>query len=107
MKYIKFALAVYVLSALISCASISQESQDQLAKPVNCETATQDIAALEGQKASRTRRMTAGVTSVMPMGAAQGLATGDTRARGSVATGRYNQQIDEKIAEIKKTCGLN
>ena len=105
--YCELVIAVCAAGALVSCSSISEQSQTELAKPVNCETATQDIAALETHKASRTRRVAAGVTSVMPMGAAQGMATGDTRARGSVATGRYNQQIDDKIAEIKKTCGLN
>ncbi len=83
-----------------------QGSQGKLAKPVNCETAKQDIATLEKEKASVARQAAAGVTSIMPVGAALALVTGDTKARAKVATGQYNKEIDAKIAEIKMTCGL-
>ncbi len=91
---------------LVSCSSISKDAKTQLAKPVNCETAKKDMAMLEKEKASVARQAAAGVTSILPVGAALALVTGDTKARAKVATGAYNRQIDEKIAEIKKTCGL-
>ncbi len=46
------------------------------------------------------------MTSILPVGAALALVTGGTKARAKVASGSYNRQIDEKIAEIKKTWGL-
>ena len=91
---------------LVSCSSISKEAKAKLAKPINCETAKKDMAMLEKEKASVARQAAAGVTSILPVGAALALVTGDTKARAKVATGAYNRQIDEKIAEIKKTCGL-
>lgn len=91
---------------LVSCSSISKDAKAKLAKPINCETAKKDIAMLEKEKASVARQAAAGVTSILPVGAALALVTGDTKARAKVATGAYNRQIDEKIAEIKKTCGL-
>jgi len=35
-----------------------------------------------------------------------GLLRGDTKDRAKVASGAYNKEIDAKITEIKKTCGL-
>ncbi len=106
MRYVKWVMVLCISTLLVSCSSISKEAKTQLAKPVNCETAKQDIATLEKEKASVARQAAAGVTSILPLGAALALVTGDTKARAKVATGSYNRQIDEKIAEIKKTCGL-
>ncbi len=106
MQYVKLVMVLYASALLVSCSSISKEAKAKLAKPVKCETAKRDIAALEKEKASVGRQALAGVTSVMPSGAALALVTGDTKARAKVATGSYNKQIKEKIAEIKKTCGL-
>ncbi len=91
---------------LVSCSSISKGAKAKLAKPINCETAKKDIATLEKEKASVARQAAAGVTSILPVGAALALVTGDTKARAKVASGSYNRQIDEKIAGIKKTWGL-
>ena len=106
MRYVKWVMVLCISTLLVSCSSISKEAKTQLAKPVNCETANKDIATLGKEKASVARQAAAGVTSVMPIGAALALVTGDTKSRAKVATGSYNRQIDEKIAEIKKTCGL-
>jgi len=106
MRYVKLAMVFCASVLLVSCSSISKEAKTQLAKPVNCETANKDIATLEKEKASVARQTAAGVGSVTPIGAATALLTGDTKARAKVATGAYNREIEEKIAEIKKTCGL-
>ncbi|MCH7570444.1 MAG: hypothetical protein IH919_07750 [Deltaproteobacteria bacterium] len=106
MRYVKLVMVLCASALLVSCSSISKEAKAKLAKPVNCETAKKDMAMLEKEKASVARQAAAGVTSILPVGAALALVTGDTKSRAKVATGAYNRQIDEKIAEIKKTCGL-
>ena len=70
MRYVKLAMVLCASALLVSCSSISKEAKTQLAKPVNCETAKQDIATLEKEKASVARQAAAGVTSIMPIGAA-------------------------------------
>ena len=106
MRYVKLVMVLCASALLVSCSSISKEAKAKLAKPVNCETAKKDMAILEKEKASVARQAAAGVTSILPVGAALALVTGDTKARAKVATGAYNRQIDEKTAEIKKTRGL-
>ncbi len=106
MRYVKLVMVLCASALLVSCSSISKDAKAKLAKPINCETAKKDIATLEKEKASVARQAAAGVTSILPVGAALALVTGDTKARAKVATGAYNRQIDENIAGIKKTCGL-
>jgi hypothetical protein len=91
---------------LAACAPISQQAKDDLAKPVNCETAQADIAALEAEKTSVAEQAAAGVRSVVPAAAVGGLLMGTTKDKAKVATGAYNKELEAKIAEIKVTCGL-
>ncbi len=72
---------------LVSCSSISKDAKAKLAKPINCETAKKDIATLEKEKASVARQAAAGVTSIMPIGAATALLTGDTKSRAKNVVG--------------------
>ena len=90
--------------ALVACAPISQQAKDDLAKPVNCETAEADIAALESEKASVAEQAAAGVRSVVPASAVIGILAGRAKDKAKVATGTYNREIEAKIAEIKATC---
>lgn len=107
MRHVKLALVFYAGGSLAACGpSISEQAKAKLAKPVNCQTAKKDIAALEKEKKSVTTQVTAGVRSVVPTAAVAGLLRGDTKDRAKVASGAYNKEIDAKIAEIKKTCGL-
>ena len=103
----RLAFLVMCGLALAACAGpISQEAKDSLAKPVNCDTAEADIAALESERASVAEQTTAGVRSVVPAAAVGGLLMGTTKDKAKVATGAYNQELEDKIAEIKTTCGL-
>jgi hypothetical protein len=90
----------------LACQTISKEAKEDLAKPVNCETALQDIMALENEKASVMKQIAEGVTAVAPAGAVIGILTLQEGDKLKVAVGEYNHQITEKIKEIKTTCGL-
>ena len=102
----KSALTVCLPLLLAGCTGMSQEAKTIKKQPVNCATAKGDIKILENEKASVTTQAVSGVASVMPSGMAMGILTGTSRDRASVATGSYNRRLDEKIAEIKQTCGL-
>ncbi len=98
---------VFAACLIVGCAApISDEAKQGLAKPVNCDTGAADIAALESEKASVAEQTAAGVRSVVPAAAIGGLLMGTTKDKAKVATGVYNQELEDKIAEIKTTCGL-
>jgi len=46
------------------------------------------------------------VTMIYPASAVLSILTGVEGTKYQVATGEYNEAIDKKIAEIKRTCGL-
>ncbi len=56
-------------------------SHDRMSKTGRLRDGKKGIAALEKEKASVARQTAAGVTSVMPVGAALALVTGATKAR--------------------------
>ena len=103
----RLVLLVMCGLALAACAGpISEEAKDSLAKPVSCETGAADIAVLEAEKASVADQTIAGVKSVVPAAAVMGILAGTTKDKAKVATGVYNQELEDKIAEIRTTCSL-
>ena len=50
--------------------------------------------------------MAAGVSSIVPVGLVVGTVTGQEGTNVKVAAGSYNKMLDNKIAEIKRECGL-
>ena len=48
----------------------------------------------------------AGVTSIVPLSLVHNLYTGTEDEHLQVAIGEYDRDIDHKVAEIKRTCGL-
>jgi len=104
-----------VLVSLSGCANrtnlsphptISPEAKESLEAPINCSTAYRDIEVLEDEKASVGKQIISGVRAVVPFSAAAGILMGDYRDRAEVATGKYNEDIEAKIAEIKRQCGI-
>ena len=51
-------------------------------------------------------QVASGVMAVTPAGIVTGVVTGTEHDKIKVATGEYDRQIDRKIAEIKRVCGL-
>ncbi len=74
--------------------------------PVNCATAEGDLRVLEGEKAHVAERIAAGVTAIVPAGAALGILTQTESTKLKVATGKYNELIDKRIAQIKAECDV-
>lgn len=100
-------VALCALLGAAACAPISDEAKQQLAKPVDCRSADSDIAALQDHRASQLMEMVSGPTIMLPPGVVAALARGrgDIGDQMRVAGGAYNQDIDNKIAQIKAACG--
>ncbi len=101
------ALTAIVGVALVlgACQSMGG-GEKEMAKPINCSTAKPDIATLQKERASVLREMGAGVQTFVPIGAVIGLFQGKYDKNSRIAGGPYNKDIDAKIGDIKKTCGV-
>ncbi len=107
MQLVGTAVVATSLIFVFGCArSIPEDVKAEMAKPIDCSIADQDIATLESEKASAAEQVSAGARSIVPVAAIAGLLRGDTKDRAAVASGKYNKQLDAKIAEIKQECGL-
>lgn len=107
---------------LVACEAIEQaeESNKVLEAPVNCATAEDDLRILERERASVADRKAAGAstmasTSQIYGSGSTGGRTGyeissqhmaDQQTSLQMQMDRYQQAVEKKIAEIKKTCGL-
>lgn len=110
------SMALGTLLLLGACAPVSQEAKEDLAKPINCNTAAGDIATLEGEKAHVLKRVEMGARYIVPVAAAVDILRSYNldnetseefyQDKESVLTGDYNAAIDRRVADIKQTCGV-
>ena len=99
-------LTVALVCSLAGCQAIPKEAKIELAKPVDCATAPQDLAILEKERASVAKMFLDGVTAVAPAGAVLSILTMQEKDKLEVAIGVYNHRLNRKIEEIKTTCDL-
>jgi hypothetical protein len=103
----KFIPVICLTIFVAACAApISQQAKQDLASPVDCSTAQSDIRTLEDERASVVKQIEDGVTAVAPVGAVIGILTMTEKDKLEVGTHYYNHQINKKIAEIKRECGV-
>lgn len=100
------ALVICILFSVGSCAMKQKKAIEELKQPVNCATAEADLRVLRQEKAHVAERIAEGAMVIVPIGLVIGIVAGTEGTKVEVATGKYNQMIDEKIAEIKATCGV-
>ena len=98
-------LALGLVFAL-GCQAISKEAKIELAKPVNCDTAQEDIRLLRSEHASVAKQFAEGVTAVAPAGAVIGILTMQEKDKLEIAVGDYNHRLKRKIEEIQTVCGI-
>jgi hypothetical protein len=105
-KITAFGVCVIGLVTAVGACSMQDKKTAQQVKemPINCATANGDLRMLEDEKKSTLQRMSSGVRMVVPVGLVAGVATGTEGTKYQVATGKYNQMLDDKIAEIKQAC---
>lgn len=102
----KELVTIFAAMTLAGCAVQEKSVEQSLAQPINCATSEGDIRVLESERAHVARQVVAGVTSIVPAGIVLGLVTGTSATKFRVASGEYNKKIDERIADIKRTCGV-
>jgi hypothetical protein len=102
------ALVAALALGWAGCAFEQKKVEKELASPaaVNCATADGDLRVHQHEKADVAQRIAEGVTSVYPASLVVGILTGTEGTKLKVAAGDYNKQIDQRIAEIKSTCGI-
>jgi hypothetical protein len=100
--------ATLLLGMASGCAVQQAQVEQDLQNParVNCRTAEGDLRVLQSEKAHVAQRIVEGATAIYPAGAVMGILMGTEGTKLSVATGDYNRMIDDRIAEIRRTCGL-
>jgi hypothetical protein len=105
-KIAVFSVSVIGLAILAGGCQMQDKKTENRVKemPVNCETAPGDLRMLDEEKKSTAQRVSAGVRSVVPIGLVAGLVTGTAGTKYRIASGQYNQMLDDKIAEIKQAC---
>ena len=92
--------------SVVACSPVSKDAKEDLAQPVNCATAPGDLRALESEKAHVGKQIGAGVSAIVPVSLVVNVAKGAEKVHFKVATGKYNDMLDDKINEIKSTYGL-
>ena len=97
--------AIFLALGLAGCALQEKRVEQSLDQPINCATSEGDIRVLQSEKAHVARQVVAGVTSLVPAGIVMGVVTQTVGTKFRVATGEYNQKIDERITAIKSKCG--
>ena len=100
-------LVICLMFSLVTCAAKKQKKVEQeMKQPINCATAEGDIRVLKSEKAHVGQQIAEGVTSIAPPGFVLGVVTVTEKEKVKVGVGEYNKMIDQRIAEIKETCGV-
>jgi hypothetical protein len=100
-------MVICLMISLVACAAKKQKKVEQeMKQPINCATAEGDIRVLKSEKAHVGQQIAEGVTSITPPGFVLGVVTGTEKEKVKVGVGEYNRMIDQRIAEIKETCGV-
>lgn len=99
-----------LLALLTGCAAQApapeKQVQANLAKAVDCSTATADIASLNSEKARTSQEIEDGASSIIPLGAVAHIFGGSEKDSLEIGTGEYNKKLDAKIADIKQQCNI-
>jgi len=100
-------MVICLMISLVACAANKQKKvEKEMKQPIQCTTAEGDIRVLKSEKAHVGQQIAEGVTSITPPGFVLGVVTGTEKEKLKVGVGEYNKMIDQRIAEIKETCGV-
>jgi len=104
MSVIACGFAAFALAT--GCAMQEKKTMESLDQPINCSMAEGDIRVLQSEKKNVAEQVAQGVTAIAPAGIVMGILTGTEGTKVKVAVGDYNTKIDQRIAQIKSTCGV-
>jgi hypothetical protein len=101
----RILVALIAVGALAGCAQTTQSDRsDLLEQPIDCMTADIDIAALETAIPGAGERAAAGVRLVVPVARIAGRVRGQLDERREIASGRTEDDLRARIAEIEAAC---
>ena len=106
MSLTRIAVGLGMVMLVAGCAGQYKAQEEAMKQPISCATAEGDIRALQGEKTNAAQQAASGVTAIAPAGLVLGILTGTEGTKLRVATGEYNKMIDQRIADIKATCGV-
>lgn len=102
-----FAIAIAALGLLAGCAAPPPtEEADLLDQPIDCTVADVDIAALEAAIPTAAERNAARIRLIVPVARIAGRVTGKLDERREIASGRTEDDLRARIAEIKAVCQI-
>jgi len=100
-----FSLALIAIATIAGCTSqVQQDRAALLGQPIDCATAAEDITALAGVIPDRAEQLSSGVRLVLPASRVAGRVSGQLDDRRDIASGRSEDQIRARIAEIDAAC---
>ncbi len=104
------ALCAFALSA---CIGITPEAKMKVSQPINCSSGAADISYLENARASGGKRFAQGFFGIAPPSIIISLLRQAARSpegaytdHWRVASGSFNERIDDRITSIKQQCNL-
>lgn len=106
MKTMTMMMLISAVIFTVGCSGKYKKVEKGLDDPINCATAEGDIRLLRHEKAHVTDQIAAGVSSFSPAGLVIGVASGTEGTGVRVTSGKYNEMIDKRIAEIQAKCGV-
>ena len=107
----KLNLFICTLSAaFITLGSGSSWSQAPDQNPIDCSTAQEDIKTLVHEHKATDERIAKGAFSILPIGMVLNESKKATESSAEkqkeMDIKEYNLKIDQRITEIKRTCGI-
>jgi hypothetical protein len=106
--FVSVLISLLLFGPSLGCAMHQKQVEEEIKSgaPVDCRTAEGDVRVLQQEKAHVVQRIVEGATAITPAGIVLGILTGTEGTKLKVAIGEYNETIDERIALIQSTCGI-
>ncbi|GEM_PF-6729586 len=102
-------VSVAAIICLTGCASVTEKVQRVEAKveqAIDCKNAQMDIMYLEDARATTQEKLLNGVATILPTTAVLNLISGEYRHRQSIATGKLDDILQQKILAISDHCEI-
>ncbi len=99
-------VVVVLLIAALGAGCVSREATRLMSKPVDCNTAAADAAAMKAQRAGIGKMALANLFTWVPPLQLFPLIGGDFTGTFEIAIGRYNENVDRRARQFLQTCGL-
>ncbi len=101
----RIIIALLAVGLVAGCAQTTQSARaDLLDRPIDCAMADVDVVALEAAIPGAGERAAAGVRLVVPVARIAGRVTGKLDDRREIASGRTEDDLRARIAEIEAAC---